>query len=233
MSTKNTDSPASVVASYELPGTDLSDADYEMLAQSWIDRDLAIRAGLRRVSDLEGSAILGRTSVKHCAGVLFPHFWPGENHAREFRIRLDDPPMDIVVDSKPKPRYKYLSPQQARPLLYFPPDTDPAWLEDTSVPIIFCEGEKKALSLGRLAVFGRDSTQPPRWLAIGIAGVWSWRGTVEIFTNAQGKRVPVKGLFRTCCEFDGISAQFTFCLTATSTLTITSWPHGAIWRPSS
>ena len=177
----------------DLPGRDLLDVDCEMLEKSWIDRDLALCAGLRRVSDIEGAALLGRKKVKHLAGILFPFFFPGERYPREFRIRVDSPEMEMVAGNKIKPKYKYLSPQQARPLLYFPPTVDPVDLDRTELPIIITEGEKKTLALARLATFQQDSNQPPRWLAIGIPGVWNWRGTVEIAINAKGERVPVKG----------------------------------------
>jgi len=51
-------------------GTSLSDNDYRMLEASWMTRDIADAALLRRLSSLEGSEIVGQRGHRDCAGVL-------------------------------------------------------------------------------------------------------------------------------------------------------------------
>jgi uncharacterized protein (DUF927 family) len=105
---------------------------------------------------------------------------------------VDTPEIEIASDGRRKEKNKYLSAHGARPRLYFPPTAFSEDLTNRYLPIIITEGEKKTLALARLALFRRPDAAA-RWLAIGIAGIWNWRGTVEIITNAQGERVPVKG----------------------------------------
>ena len=63
--------------------------------------------------------------------------------------------------------------------------------------VAIVEGEKKCLSLHRLATYdkvtGADNAIAARWLALGIGGVWNWKGTRGKATNARGKPQPVKG----------------------------------------
>ena len=180
-----------MISSLPIPGTPLSDSDYEKLQRSWIDRELADKAMLRRVCDLDGAALLGRKRVKNCAGIVFPYIVPGETRAREYRVRVDCPELETRADGSVREKNKYLSPPQSRAMLYFTPGTDPKDLADTGLPIIITEGEKKTLALWRLAT--HDFSGRRRFLPLGIAGVWNWRGTIGTAVAANGERVPQKG----------------------------------------
>ena len=57
--------------------------------------------------------------------------------------------------------------------------------------MIITEGEFKTLALWRLANFGVQSD--PRFLPVGISGVFNWRGTVGKATAPDGQRLNVKG----------------------------------------
>jgi uncharacterized protein (DUF927 family) len=122
---------------------------------------------------------------------VFPYRWPGEPNAREYRLRRDNPEVEELADGGRKEKGKYLSPPRARNLLYFPPCADPDVLHDVALPIVITEGEKKTLALSRLAWL--DVTTGPRFLPIGIPGVWNWRGKIGKTTNETGNRCDVVG----------------------------------------
>ena len=178
-----------------LRGTPLRDSDYEGLLQSWIDRESADKALLRRVTSIEGAEIVGQKDGHNYSGVIFPNSWPGEGHVREYRLRRDSP--DIRYDNKgiAKPDRKYLSPPGAPNMLYFVPDTPAAWLDDPDLPIVITEGEKKTIALARLAWFeASDASERPHFLPIGLAGVWNWQGKIGMVGGPHGQRVNVKGV---------------------------------------
>lgn len=141
-----------------LPGRDLEPRDLEKLAASGIPAELARQAMLRRVSSAEGASLVGRNSAGDFAGIAFPYIWPGQDHAREFRLRRDHPEVEYDAQAKPKDRNKYLSPPGRGNLLYFVPGTPAEWLQDVSLPVVVTEGEKKALALWVLAWHGLPDT---------------------------------------------------------------------------
>ena len=176
-----------------LEGSPLTESDYASLARSWIDRESADKSFLRRVTSVDGQAIIGASGSQDCAGILFPYIAPGENRVREVRLRRDNPEMERQGDKLKEVR-KYLSPPGRGNKLYFPPGTDPAWLKDTDLPIVITEGEKKTLALNRLAWHElSEASETPRFLAIGLSGVWNWKGVVGKETGANGARRDVKG----------------------------------------
>src|SRR6185503_7612550 len=83
---------------------------------------------------------------------------------------------------------------------YFPPGVKPEWLQDQSLPIIVTEGEKKTLALWRLA-WHEVKGDRARFLPIGLAGVWNWKGVVGKTVDARGARQDVKGVI---ADFDRI-----------------------------
>lgn len=168
-------------------GSGLSESDYADLANRWIDRVWAIAAKLRRFTHLEGKELVGGGKGDY-AGTGIPYIVPGEEHPVTWRLRRSNPEIDIATR---KPQRKYISASQDRNHLYFPPLLTPAHLQDTSLPLIFTEGEFKALALRRLASLEVDT---PRFVPIGLSGVWNFRGTVGIEINEHGTRVPVKGV---------------------------------------
>ena len=79
-----------------LRGKPLTDSDYENLLQSWIDRESADKALLRRVNSIEGAEIVGQRDGHDYSGVIYLNIWPGEQHVREYRLRRDSP--DVRYD---------------------------------------------------------------------------------------------------------------------------------------
>ena len=176
-----------------LPGTALAPRDLEKLAQCGISRELAERALLRRVTSQEGGAIVGRNGGADYSGLVFPYIWPGEQSAREYRLRRDRPEPE-QHDGKMRERNKYLSPPGRGNFLYFVPGTLPAWLADPSLPVVVTEGEKKTLALSEVGWYGLgDSADKPNFLPIGLPGVWNWRGTTGKAPGPDGERRDVKG----------------------------------------
>jgi hypothetical protein len=163
----------------------LTPADYEMLARSWINPELAEAAGLYRVSSPEGGSLIGRNGHGDYAGIALPYFWPGDTRPREYRLRLDHPEMELQPDGTAKEKRKYLAPPGRSNMLYFAPGLKTEALSDTSLPVAIEEGEKKVLALSRLSDI--------RLLPFELSGVWNWRGTVGRESSADGTRVPVKG----------------------------------------
>jgi len=177
-----------------LPGVDLTPADLAALSQCGIPEDLARTAMLRRVDSATGSALMGRNGSGDYSGLVFPYFWPGDDRVREYRLRRDRPEVEIRADGTTKPRGKYLSPPGRGNMLYLVPGTPPELLGDVSLPIILVEGEKKTLALWALAWHGLgEAAERPRFLPIGLAGVWGWKGSIGKTAAADGSRVSVKG----------------------------------------
>jgi len=172
-----------------LRGGPLTRADYDALSARWIDRDTADRQFIRRVDCAAGAAIVGRKGRSgDYSGFLIPYVLPGDDHVRDFRLRRDHPDMESG-----KPRAKYVSPPGRSNMLYFPIGTDPDWLTDTSLPVTVTEGEFKALALTRAAMYGRPEGAKPRFVAVGLGGVWNWRGVIGKTNDAEGNRVDVRG----------------------------------------
>jgi putative DNA primase/helicase len=177
-----------------LRGTPPTDADYARLDERWIDPETARRHFIRRVDGPAGAEVIGKNGRPgDYSGQLIPYVLPGDDHVRDFRLRLDRPD---VMNGKPR---KYLAPPGRGNMLYFPIGTDPAWLADTSLDVIFTEGEYKAIALDRLSrwlglqVGAFSNGNRPRFLVVGLGGVWNWRGVTGKTTDADGNRVSTKG----------------------------------------
>jgi putative DNA primase/helicase len=172
-------------------GGPLNDNDYATLAASWITREIAEQAMLRRVDKHEGREVVGQKGNRDCAGILFPYYWPGQPSPINYRLRRDNPDWIEGTNGKPKQDRKYLGPPKSSNRLYILPGVTPEQLADVNIPIAITEGEKKALALLRLAL---HETTFPRFVPIAIAGVWSWRGTVGKAIGPNGERCDVKGV---------------------------------------
>jgi hypothetical protein len=198
-------------------GGPLTPDDFASLATRWIDAETATRQFLRRVNGLDGSAAMGRNGQGDFAGLLIPNVWPGSDHIREYRLRRDHPEVE-----NGRPRMKYLAPPGRGNLLYFPVETDPAWLTNPELPVVFTEGEFKTIALARAA---RHEWQhaAPRFLAVGLSGVWNWKGTVGKTTDADGCRVDLKGpipdLLRVSWKDRRVTILFDADTTTNSTVT--------------
>ena len=174
----------------DLPGDELEPADYRSLETRWIGRELADLAKIRRVDSATGRLLMGRRDHGSYEGLAIPYFLPGESHVREWRLRRDNPDMEYK-DGKQKECKKYLSPPGRANKIYFPPSTSQELLKAVDTPVMVTEGEFKTLALWRLANHG---SAVPRFLPIGLAGVWNWRGTVGKGTGPNGDRRNVKGV---------------------------------------
>lgn len=186
------------VLAYSFADTaDLTARDLAALAKSYITPEIAAAANIRRADDYTGAEIVGRSPRPNTsfAGLVFPYRWPGQGGFREMRLRRDTP--DKVLDGdKVKEKNKYLTPPGRGNLLYFAPGATVEQLHDTT-PIIIVEGEKKTLALDRYCRELSDAR-----LIIGLAGVWSWRGTVGKDTNPDGHGTAIKGVIP---DFDRIT----------------------------
>jgi hypothetical protein len=156
---------------------------------------LAQSAGIFRVDSLNGAEIVGRNGNADYSGIVFPYYLPGSTSLREYRLRRDNPDLERGPAGELKQKAKYLSPPGRGNLLYFVPMTDSEWLADVGLPICITEGEKKTLALWELAWHGLpDSALTPRFLPVGLAGVWGWRGKVGKTESQTGQRQDVKGV---------------------------------------
>jgi predicted P-loop ATPase len=173
-----------------LIGVSLTPADYAALEGRWIDRALADQAGLKRADSLTGGEVVGRKSGNY-AGILIPYFRPGSNQVRDYRLRRDQPDLEYDSEGNLKPCHKYLSPPGRSNMLYVPPGAIQPLLRDPALPIVITEGEFKTLALWRLANY-RGGTSP-RFLPVGVSGVYNWRGTIGKTIGPDGNRLDVKG----------------------------------------
>jgi hypothetical protein len=171
-------------------GGPLTEEDYALLLDSWITRDIADAAMLRRVDEHQGREVIGQKGKRDCAGILIPYYWPDGSGPVNYRLRRDRPDVTAGSGGQMKLKGKYLGAPSGGNRLYIPPGISLKQLADLKIPIAIVEGEKKALALWRLA--NHESGQP-RFIPVAIPGVWSWRGTVGKTGGPNGERLDVKG----------------------------------------
>ena len=106
-------------------GGPLSEDDYANLASSWITREIADAAMLRRVDTFEGREVICQRGKRDCAGMLFPYYWPGEPGPFNYRVRRDNPEWTQSKSGELKPDGKYLGPPNSGNRLYIPPGVTP------------------------------------------------------------------------------------------------------------
>jgi P4 family phage/plasmid primase-like protien len=109
---------------------------------------------------------------------------------REWRLRRDHPGIEYK-DGKPKERGKYLSPPGRGNIIYFVPGRSPELLQASATTVVVTEGEFKTLALWRLA---HHESSDPRFVPLGLGGVWNWRGTIGKTTGPNGDRRDVNGV---------------------------------------
>jgi len=176
------------------PMNGLTDGDLTRFELCGIPPELITQAKIQRVDSNKGAEIVGRRDSGDYAGLVFPYIWPGEPGPREYRLRRDHPDIEYKEDGRPHERNKYLMAPGRGNLLYFPPGVAEQWLTDIELPIVITEGEKKTLALWVCAWEGLgDIAEVPRFLPIGLGGVWSWRGTVGKTNGPDGDRRNVHG----------------------------------------
>jgi predicted P-loop ATPase len=173
-----------------LVGSALSNADFIALEARWVNRELAEAAFLRRVDSFTGAQLVGRKGGDY-SGIAIPYVSPGSPYVREYRLRRDHPDFEAGANGELRVKQKYLSPPGRGNMLYLPPACDPALLRNVALPLILTEGEFKTLALWQLATW--NATDGPRFLPVGIAGVFNWRGTIAKATGPDGQRLNVKG----------------------------------------
>ena len=171
-------------------GHDLTPADLGALNARWIDPELARRAKLRRVDSLIGGEMVGRRGGDY-SGILIPYFQPGSDQVRDYRLRRDHPDLEYNAGGNLKIKQKYLSPPGRSNMLYLPPGVPQSLLRDAAMPVVITEGEFKSLALWRAANHGAASR--PRFLPLGVSGVYNWRGTIGKTVGPNGSRIDVKG----------------------------------------
>jgi len=122
--------------------------------------------------------IVGRKGGDY-SGIAIPYFHPGSDQVRDYRLRRDHPDLEYDAGGNPKIKQKYLSPPGRSNMLYLPPGAPPSLLRDRALPIIITEGEFKTLALWRAASYGGTSGPGPRFLPVGVSGVYNWRGSAQ------------------------------------------------------
>jgi hypothetical protein len=169
----------------------LTDEDYAALARCYITPETAIAADLYRVVSIDGRELVGRKGGGNFAGIVFPCRWPGSPDITAYRLRLDFPPLDMRTR---KPQYRYLVAAGTRNRFYCPLE-NPADLQNPEIDVWFCEGEKKYLSLYAAAQkMSGNGSGIPRFIPVGLFGVWGWKGIIGIANDKDGHRVEVKGV---------------------------------------
>jgi hypothetical protein len=106
-------------------------------------------------------------------------------------LRRDHPDLEYDSVGNLKARQKYLSPPGRANMLYLPPGVAELLLRDPALPIVITEGEFKTLALWRATDHG--AAGQPRFLPVGVSGVYNWRGTIGKTVGPDGSRMDVKG----------------------------------------
>jgi hypothetical protein len=184
----------------------LTPADYRLLNDRWIDSLWADLAGIQRVDSFTGAQLVGADARKRdCSGLAIHYVMPdGLAEARgslgglcAIRVRRDNPELERNAKGELKQKGKYLSAPGSLNHIYFPPLISGAFLDDTQLPIILCESEFKSLALRRLASYGMqppNGTIPPvRFVPLGLAGIWTWKGKIGKLPTAGGGTQNEKG----------------------------------------
>ncbi|HLM60922.1 MAG TPA: DUF3854 domain-containing protein, partial [Pyrinomonadaceae bacterium] len=174
----------------------LTNNDLDNLARSFITSEFAEQAGLFRVDSAAGAEITGRKpSVSaNRSGYVFTYSLPENSSPRGYRLRLDKPELKQKINGAIE-EAKYLTAYGERNMIYFAPGCLNEFLADVSLPVVITEGEKKTLALARASWHGLgDAADKPRFLALGLSGVWNFRGKIGKTINARGAQQDIKGL---------------------------------------
>jgi hypothetical protein len=176
----------------------LTQSDLERLRVRGLTDETIERAGLYSVDAREGAELVGRplTALRDLSGIALPNYRPGSEAPRQIRLRLTNPDVEESLNGARKEKNKYLTAAGTPNRFYIPPQTPGSYLQDTSIPIVFVEGEFKALAVDQAY---RDAGRPV--LVIAVLGVWGFRAT-------RGKEAAANGGTRTisgpCSDFDNI-----------------------------
>lgn len=127
------------------------------LRSSGIDDEIIKLAGFKTITRMEANELLGFDPGS--SGLYIPY--QNSNGSKFARFKPDTP---FTKDNGRAA--KYLSPKTASNHLYIPCVYDNKRFKDNKFPIIFTEGEKKAL---------KGAQDLPGFLVLGLAGVWCWK----------------------------------------------------------
>ena len=163
------------------------------LARRGFTSELALLAKLLSVDDQEGKRLTGqeRTSGRY-DGIAIPNIRPGQTSPRAWTVRRYSPDTERRANDTLRETRKYMTEPGRSNLFYFVPGTKTEWLSDKSIPILFVEGEFKCLAMWIAAFWGITDGRP-RFLPIGLRGVWGWRGTTGKSWGADGDRRDERG----------------------------------------
>jgi hypothetical protein len=178
-----------------LPGGPLTERDYQQLERCFITRELADQACLRRVTDAEGRIVVGANGRSgDYTGIVIPYVLPETGNRCEYRLRRDFPDLE-ERNGRVVEKGRYLSPPGAGNRAYFVPGTRLDWLQDATVHLVLVEGEKKCLAMWAVAWDGLgDAAERPRFIPIGLGGVWNWRGRIGKTAAADGSIRYLRGV---------------------------------------
>ena len=143
--------------------TNISPRHAEHLAAFRISPELLAAARIQSLTDSETRELLGINGQhpgRDLSGLAFPFFDPLTDARTGARVRIDAP----ITDDVPK----YLMEFGCRHLFFAPGAA--AFLNDTSVAVIFVEAEKSALALAALAARSRR-----RYLIVATGGADAWK----------------------------------------------------------
>jgi hypothetical protein len=169
----------------------LTEKDYLKLEQeSYINRELVDEAGWWRADSETGAGKVGRepTAYHDYAGIIIEYYHPITGFLREYVLRRDNPDHD----TNDKEVRKYLGPAGRTNMFFLPPGLKREWMLDVSIPIVFCEGEKKCLTLWRIARANMKDGKP-LFIPIGLRGVWGWKGVTGNVDLPDGGHDRAKG----------------------------------------
>lgn len=186
-------SAAAVLSGFaELVEKPLTAEDYRNLSARWLRSEDAATAGLHRVDGPSGAYLMG-SPRKSFPGVCIPYSDPVTGAVVLHRIRVDDAarPAQIGMDGKMKQPPKYQGAREARNHVYFPRGVTAEHLADVERDVVITEGEFKTLALWRLANY---ESAEPRFVPVGLSGVWNWRGRTGRRTAADGTREDEHGV---------------------------------------
>ena len=160
----------------------LTEQDYANLEARWISREFATRAQLQRADSATGAEIVGRKGGDY-SGILIPYFHPGSDQVRDYRLRRDHPDLEYDSAGNLKER-RNTSARRGDPTC------------STSRP-------ESPTTPSRSGAAGRDHggrvqdpwpsgalptmvANRPRFLPLGVSGVYNWRGTIGKTVGPDG-----------------------------------------------
>jgi hypothetical protein len=141
------------------------------------------------VDSLTGAELVGRNGGDY-SGIAIPYFHPRQRKSAQLPAPTRPSGHGIRWHRQPQGKAKSTSAHRGDPTcsifrLEFSNRCDP------ELPVMITEGEFKTLALWRAANHGGKSR--PRFLPLGVSGVYNWRGTIGKTLGPDGGRMDIKG----------------------------------------